>query len=225
MATLLLIITCVGTVYSVIKVFHDIIIHKAWKDIRNSHEFKILIISIISTIIILFPWSKVHYGNSESKIVYVDSSKLKKVKKEDIKPIIAKNETVFIKQEAPRYFKGSPKKITGIPKKVLIPPVNGVISTGSNAHNVAGTGNHVDVNGDQYNGIKQRHLTDAILLSILTQLSKDKSIRINFTFTAAGDKELLDYANEIVNALLKNGYSILIHLQLLHFLYQLNSEK
>ena len=82
-------------------------------------------------------------------------------------------------------------------------PKNQTSSSGSNAHIINGNGNAVAVNGDIVNGIKQRHLTDALLTYLLTSLP-DKNANISFLFS--GGKEGLIYANEIYNALVNRGY-------------------
>jgi hypothetical protein len=115
-----------------------------------------------------------------------------------------KKDTVY--QETVRYISNGYVKNTMSEKPLKKDSVskNQTNSSGPNAHIINGNGNQVGINGDQYNGIKQRHLNEAVLSYLLVSLP-DKHAEIQFLF--AGGKEGLNYANEIYNALMQRGYS------------------
>jgi len=132
---------------------------------------------------------------------------------------IVKTDTVYklVQQKKDTVFKETIKYMpVGAPKKLSTPlttikridtiPKNQTNSSGNNAHVINGNGNSVVVNGDIVNGIKQRHLNDAILSYILLSLP-NKNENIDFLF--AGGKEGLVYANEIYSALMSRGYKSL----------------
>ncbi|OOQ62022.1 hypothetical protein [Mucilaginibacter pedocola] len=60
---ILLIISCIGGIYSLIKIIYDMVKGKTFKEAIHTPECGILTISIIFTFILLFPWSKLHYGD------------------------------------------------------------------------------------------------------------------------------------------------------------------
>jgi len=87
-------------------------------------------------------------------------------------------------------------------KPVSVP--DGPISTDTKeSHVVNGNGNTVGVNGNINYGVRQRHLTDAVLTYILLSLP-DKSAEI--TLLWAGGKEGEVYATEIYGQLLQREY-------------------
>lgn len=65
-STWLLSLPTIGGIYGTIKIIYDMIKGKKIKEIVKSHEFYILIISIVLTFIILFPWENLHYINPKS---------------------------------------------------------------------------------------------------------------------------------------------------------------
>src|SRR6185312_3007682 len=73
----ILYLSFVGALYGLIKVIYDMVIRKKWRDILRSHEFIILLVSIVIAGCFFIPWSKFHYGDQQVKTVYVDSSKNK----------------------------------------------------------------------------------------------------------------------------------------------------
>ena len=119
-----------------------------------------------------------------------------------------KKDTVF--KETVKYMPVASINKTSTPliaiKRTDTVPRNQTNSSGTNAHVINGNGNSVVVNGDVVNGIKQRHLNDAVLSYILINLP-DKNENIDFLF--AGGKEGLIYANEIYSALMTRGYKSL----------------
>ncbi|MDR3695635.1 hypothetical protein [Mucilaginibacter sp.] len=122
-------------------------------------------------------WSKFHYGDEKPKIIYIDSSK-----KENIKSITPKTETVYVKQKTVYPLKYNYKKNSDITKKQLTPPTNGIISTGANAHNVAGTGNNIGINGD-YNVVSklpQREVDDKTIDELLGHNPNHLPIKITY---------------------------------------------
>ncbi len=81
------------------------------------------------------------------------------------------------------------------------------ISGGTNIHSITGNGNHDILNGDQYNGIKQRHIGDA-LKTYLKITIPQKSTFIEM-FYSASDKESKVYTEEIYNFLKSEGYLLI----------------
>jgi hypothetical protein len=81
-----------------------------------------------------------------------------------------KTDTVYKLVQTPKdtVYKETIKYVSGFKKEVKsatkldTSSKNSIYSSGANAHNIAGTGNKVDVNGDQYLGIKQRHLDSQV---------------------------------------------------------------
>ncbi|MDB5032578.1 hypothetical protein [Mucilaginibacter sp.] len=67
----LLYFSYVGALYGLLKVIYDMYKSKKWVVIRKSHEFVILIISVIVATCFSIPWSKIHYGDEKPKIIYV----------------------------------------------------------------------------------------------------------------------------------------------------------
>lgn len=66
-------VTVLLGLYGLIKIIIDMIFGKKWIDIRKSHEFVALVLAMVFTFIILFPWGKIHWG--ESKIIVHDTIK------------------------------------------------------------------------------------------------------------------------------------------------------
>jgi hypothetical protein len=76
-------------------------------------------------------------------------------------------------------------------------------SSGANAHNITGNQNYVGVNGDVYEGLRQRQLDDAIKAYLLTSIP-NKASRIEVSYST--DREGVTYGMEIYNWLRDQGY-------------------
>ena len=72
MGNIILYISYVGTLYGLIKIVYDMIMRKKWVDIRKSHEFIILMISVVISTCFFIPWGKFYYGDEKPKIVYIE---------------------------------------------------------------------------------------------------------------------------------------------------------
>ena len=204
MGEIILYISYVGAVYGLFKVIYDLVKRKKWSDIRKSHEFVILIISIIVAACFFTPWNKFHYGDQSVKIIYKDTSK--KAITPINKPDSNKKQVISpLSEKSPA--KHNPKRQVKMDtaKKLLIPPVNGIVSTGANAHNVTGTGNQVGVNGDIYTGIKQRVIDDKIIDQIVSGYNLFKH---PFVMRRSNDAETASYAKSIEKKLNERGIKI-----------------
>jgi len=101
MVNIVLFISSVSSVYGIGKIIHDMVMKKRWSQIKNSIEFKILIISVVVVGACFVPWNKFHYGDVSPKIIYVDTSK-SKVQKPQVKGVAktsndtAKPPTLFV---------------------------------------------------------------------------------------------------------------------------------
>lgn len=201
MLDFLLYASYVGALYGLIKVVYDMFTKKKWRDVRKSHEFIILTTSILVVTCFYIPWSSFNYGQQKTKIVYIDSSKLKQAKRPNVKPLSVQRETVYIKPASIRHFKPIPIVTRDTFTKI---PANGIVSTGANAHNVAGTGNHVGINGDVYINA-DKTLTEAGLKDVYYKV---EDIRKKFNTQKALSIGSYNYCNaELIQQQLADYFS------------------
>jgi len=202
MLDLLLYLSYVGAVYGIIKVIFDMSKKRKWDDIRKSHEFFILLISVIVVTCFFIPWDKFHYGDEKPKIIYVRAP-LKTTDTLKSLPIKVQKETIYI---ATQKLKPIPrdKPILEVKKApdTTKAPSKYDLSHANLDHSAVGDNSSVT----NMNGIKQRHLTDA-MLSYITIMIGDKSANVSIQ-TVPNDAESLNLADEIYYALVKLNYHI-----------------
>jgi hypothetical protein len=180
-----------------------------YKDLQTDkymiHVFRAIITMIAVVIFLAIGIFILHAVKDKPAKLFFGLAEINTVKTDTFYKLVPQKKDTIIK-ETIKYipFATNQKKFeTSIPIKKDTIPKNQTTSSGSNAHIINGNGNNVGVNGDLINGIKQRHLTDAVMLYLLTNLP-DKNANIDFLF--AGGKEGTIYATEIYNALINKGY-------------------
>src|SRR5258708_13873212 len=174
--------------YSEIKeVFGDIKNDKAMLYILRIFTGTVTLALIFSVIIFIHHAAK----DKPAKLLF-GLAEINTVKSDTVYKLIqSKKDTVTIYKESIKYIPLNTLTTTKIKSKKVDSIVKNESSVnGNNNHVVTGDGNLVGVNGDIVNGIKQRHINDAILSYILISIP-NKDSKINFLLS--GGKEGLNY--------------------------------
>jgi hypothetical protein len=205
------IIKWIGTliaIYEAIIIGYKMIKGKKIKDVIKSAEFYILIAAILLTVCFYFPWRELHYGDQKPKIVYVDRAKFRLTKKQHSNTAKEKPEPILvtISSNLPKqpYHK---KALSTASKPTISTPNNGIVSTGENAHNVAGIGNYVGINGNLY--LNEEKILKESYLSSLYQQSEDLRKKYNIPkaiSVALMNSNEVKIQNQIIKYFLDRGY-------------------
>lgn len=203
------------TIVSVIKYIRSKDIKSALSNpyVKTLGIFSLL--SVLYTVLVFsIPWYKIHYGNIPATFlkpnivhdtIIVKDSFLLKQKNNTIKSAIIPR----IQYINPVKFHNQHKIKQQINKIDTFVRNQTVISGGTNVHTITGNGNYDIVNGDQYNynGVKQRHISDEDKVYLKTFIP-NKSSPIKMFYPP--DKESTNYANEIYKFLVTEGYQKII---------------
>lgn len=159
---------------------------KTWIDIRNSHEFIILLIAVVVVTCFFMPWSKFHYGDQKTKIVYVHELPKSTILKPDTtkqqhrdKKIKREKHISMFDREVVTVRTIPPKEDT--PKRDVNKDNSVSANNSPNSHIVGGAGNQVGVNGD-VNINSERKLSDdlmALVFNSVDNMVKNKGFNKN----------------------------------------------
>lgn len=152
--------------------------------------------AFIISLLCYIPWSDIHIEKQKTKIIYRDTPKTsRQIEKADI-PLSKKNESVEIKKTL-KQKKDTPTQ----PKEVITSPQPSV-----SAKNVITGGTFISPvhNGDTYEGIKQRRVTNMVIDYVVSKIT-DKKLRIAVKIPNSS-AESENYAEELIKILNSKGY-------------------
>ena len=221
--TVLCVLSTIGSASAFIYVIYQFT-KKAWGHSKVKAKLinpykRILIVSasaMVISVLLFYVFGGFESSNktdTESKPHNITASKLNtdkpSVKKQDSTLILSKGHS-HNKSLSVGYKKDAKEISKPDTSKLVQSNDNSVTVQGNDNHLVGGTGNTIGVNGDEYIGIKQRHLNDVYKKKIGDVIPPNTQDTIIVRFNS--DKESRNFKDEILEYLRYRGYKNIIQL-------------